>query len=222
MPTLALNVAEQELIGPAGGRTTCVLGVGDGMAALALAAMGARVTIADPSQSLLDMMMIRARIVGVDMSFVQTDICDLSALRNSTFQLAYAAQVTRQFDNIDRFYAEAYRILCSGGRLVINEYHPFRRIWKQEVGQPQVQCSYFDRRHPREEEDLIPDPNAPGACLGRYDFSWTVSDHLNALIAAGFRIAALEEVGDVRQKWEIPNMKGLPEQLVIAADRTAD
>jgi len=221
MPALALNVAEQELIGPAGGRTTCVLGVGDGMAALAFAAMDARVTVADPSSSLLDMMMIRARIVGVDLSLVQTDLCDLAPIRSSAFQLAYAAQVTRQLDDISRFYAEAHRILSPGGRLIINEYHPIRRIWKQEPGQPQFQCSYFDRRRPREEENLVPDPNAPGASLGRYDFSWTVSDHLDALIAAGFRVAALEEVGDVRQKWEIPNLKGLPEQLVLAADRAA-
>jgi SAM-dependent methyltransferase len=219
MPALALNVAEQELIGPAGGRTTCLLGVGDGMAALALAAMDARVTVADPSQSLLDMMMIRARIVGVELNFVQTELCELSAIRNSTYQLAYAAQVTRQLDDINRFYAEVHRILSPGGRFIINEYHPTRRIWKPEPGQPQFQCSYFDRRRPREEEDLFPDPNAPGACLGRYDFSWTVSDHFSALIAAGFQVTALEEVGDVRQKWEIPNMKGLPEQLVLAADR---
>jgi len=220
MPALALNVAEQELIGPAGGRTTCALGVGDGMAALALAAMGARVTVADPSSSLLDMMMVRARIIGVELDFVQTDLCDLSAIRDASTQLAYAAQVTRQLDDINRFYAEVHRILSPGGRLIINEYHPVRRIWKQEPGQPQFQCSYFDRRRLREEEeDLLPDPNAPGASLGRYDFSWTVSDHFNALTAAGFRVTALEEVGDVKQKWEIPHMKGLPEQLVLAADR---
>ena len=219
MPAQALNLAEQELIGPAGGRVTCVLGVGDGMAGLALAAMGARVTVVDPTCSLLDMMMVRARIVGVEMNLVQADFCDMPAIRSSTCQLAYAGQVTRQLEDIRRFYAEVHRILGPGGRFIINEYHPIRRIWKQQPGQPQVQCSYFDRRRRREQEDLLPDPNAPGSSLGRYDFSWTVSDHFSALAAAGFRVTALEEVGDVRQKWEIPNMKGLPEQLVIAADR---
>jgi len=221
MPVLALNLAEQELIGPAGGRTTCALGVGDGMAALALAAMGARVTVADPSSSLLDMMMVRARIIGVELDFVQTDLCDLSALRDASFQLAYAAQTTRQLEDINRFYAEVHRILSPGGRFIINEYHPVRRIWKQQPGHPQVQCSYFDRRRTREVEELLPDPDAPGASLGRTEFSWTVADHFNALAAAGFRVTALEEVGDVRQKWEIPNLKGLPEQLVLAADRAA-
>lgn len=219
MPALALNVVEQELIGPAGGRTTCVLGVSDGMAALALAAMGARVTVADPSQSMLDMLMIRARIIGVELDFVQTDLCDLSAIHDESFQLAYAGQATRQLDDINRFYAEVHRILCPGGRFIVNEYHPVRRIWKQEPGHPRVEYSYFDRRRAREEEDLFPDPNAPGVSLGKYDFSWTVSDHFGALVAARFRITTLEEVGDVRQKWEIPNLKGLPEQIVLAADR---
>jgi SAM-dependent methyltransferase len=220
MPALALNQVERELIGSAAGRTVCALGVGDGMAALALAALGARTTVADPSQSMLDMLMVRARIIGVELNFVQTDLCELSAIRNESFQLAYAAQVTRQLEDIDRFYTEVHRILCPGGRFIINEYHPVRRMWKQEPGHPRAQCSYFDRRRPREEEeDLIPDPNAPGLILGRFDFNWTVADHFGALAAAGFRVTALEEVGDVRQKWEMPNLKGLPEQLVLAADR---
>jgi len=222
MPALALNVVEQELIGPAGGRTTCVLGVSDGMAALALAAMGARVTIADPSQSLLDMLMIRARIIGVELDFVQTDLCDLLAIRDGTFQLAYAGQATRQIEDIDRFYTEVHRVLVPGGRLIVNEYHPVRRIWKQETGHPRAECSYFDRRRAREEEDLFPDPNAPGVSLSKYDFSWTVADHFGALTAARFCVAALVEIGDVRQKWELPNLKGLPEQLILAADRDGD
>jgi SAM-dependent methyltransferase len=219
MPALALNVIEQELIGSAAGRTICALGVSDGMAALALAAMGSRITVADPSQSMLDMLMIRARIIGVELDFVQTDLCDLSAIHNESFELAYAAQATRQLEDINRFYAEVHRILSPGGRFIINEYHPIRRIWKQEPGHPQAECSYFDRRRPREEEELIPDPNAPGVSLGKFDFSWTVADHFGALAAAGFRVTALEEIGDVRQKWEVPNLKGLPEQLVLAADR---
>jgi 2-polyprenyl-3-methyl-5-hydroxy-6-metoxy-1,4-benzoquinol methylase len=77
MPALALNLIEQELIGPAAGRTVCALGVSDGMAALALAAMGAKVTVADPSQSMLDMLMIRSRIIGVELNFVPTELCDL-------------------------------------------------------------------------------------------------------------------------------------------------
>jgi len=219
MPALALNLVEQELIGVAGGRTACVLGVSDGMAALALAALGARATVADPSQSLLDMLMIRARIIGVELNFVQADLCNLSAMRDESFQLAYAAQATRQLEDINRFYVEVHRILSPGGRFIINEYHPVRRIWKQEPGHPRAQCSYFDRRRPREEDDLMPDPNSPGAGLGKFEFSWTVADHFGALAAAGFRVTAIEEVGDVRQKWEIPNLKGLPEQLVLAADR---
>jgi SAM-dependent methyltransferase len=192
------------------------------MAPLALAAMGARITVADPSQSLLDMLMIRARIIGVELDFVQTDLCDLAAINSGSFELAYAAQATRQLGDIDRFYAEVHRILSPGGRFIINEYHPVRRIWKQEPGHPRAERSYFDRRRIREEDELIPDPNAPGVSLGKFDFSWTVADHFGALAAAGFRVTALEEIGDVRQKWELPNLKGLPEQLVLAADRDGD
>jgi len=220
MPALALNLVEQELIGTAAGRTVCALGVSDGMAPLAFAAMGARITVADPSQSMLDMLMIRARIIGVELNFVQTDLHDLAAINGGSFELAYAAQATRQIGDIDRFCAEVHRILNPGSRFIINEYHPVRRIWKQEPGHPRAECSYFDRRRVREGDELIPDPNAPGVSLGKYDFCWTVSDHFRALAEAGFRVTALEEIGDVRQKWEVPNLKGLPEQIVLAAERT--
>jgi ubiquinone/menaquinone biosynthesis C-methylase UbiE len=168
---------------------------------------------------MLDMLLVRARIVGVELNLIQSDLTDLAAVRPGTFQLAYAAQATHQLDDIVRFYSETFRILGPTCRLVINEYHPIRRIWKQEPGQPRVQHSYFDRRRTRDEEDLVPDPNSPFNTISRYEFNWTISDHCHALLSVGFRIAAIEEVGDVRQKWEIPNMKGLPEQLVIAADR---
>ena len=135
MPALALNQVEQELIGSAAGRTVCALGVGDGMAALALAALGARATVADPSQSMLDMLMVRARIIGVELNFVQTDLCELSAIRNESFQLAYAAQVTRQLEDIDRFYTEVHRILCPGGRFIINA-SPFMSV--RQIGTPSL------------------------------------------------------------------------------------
>ncbi|MBM3313146.1 class I SAM-dependent methyltransferase [candidate division WOR-3 bacterium] len=219
MPALALNLVEQEFVAPAAGRAACVLGVGDGMAAMALAALGASVTVADPSSSLLDMLMVRTRIVGVELSFVQADLWNLTTMRERSFELAYAAQAACRLADLNRFYVEAHRILALGGRLVVNEYHPVRRLWKQQPGHPQARYSYFDRRRRREDDTLLSSPGTPGAELGRYDFSWTVSDHFRALTAAGFRVTALEEVGDVRQKWEIPNLQGLPEQLVLAADR---
>lgn len=221
LPGLALNAVERELLGAVAGRTCCLFGIHEGTAALALAALGARLTVVDSSQSMLDMLMIRARAVGVEINYVQSDHCHLSPVSDDVFQLAYAAHSAQGIESLADFYAEIRRILCPGGRLVVNEYHPFRRIWKQEPGHPEVQFSYFDRRRLRDEGELPGDPTTPCSGFGKYDFHYTVSDHVRHLLAAGLQVRAIEEVGDVRQKWEIPNMKGLPEQLIIAADRPA-
>jgi hypothetical protein len=100
----------------------------------------------------------------------------------------------------------------------VNEYHPFRRIWKQEPGSPQLRFSYFERSRERSEDDA-PDPTSPGSEFSRIDYQWTIADHFYYLTEAGFRVAAVEEVGEVRQHWEMPNLKGIPEQLILAADR---
>ena len=218
LPSLALNRTELELLLPVSGGPVAVLGVGDGNAALALTAGGTHVTAIDPSQSLLDMLMIRARLCGVEVELVRSDLTDLSGVLDNYCARAYAAQLLSRTCDLGGFYAAAFRILMPGGRLVVNEYHPFRRIWKQESGPPLIAHSYF--QHSLEmDEDCAADPTRPGAELGGTEYLWTIADHVHFITAAGFRVAALEEVGEVRQHWELPDLRGLPEQLILAADK---
>ncbi len=218
MPALAFNRAELELFGTVAGSPVGVLGVGDGLATLALAAMGGRVWAVDAASSILDLLMVRVQRIGVDIQYFQAELTDLSEIRDGTFRLVYSAQVASTLADLGRYYAEVYRLLQPGGRLVVNEYHPFRRIWLQEPGSPRVRHSYFERRRERAELDE-PSPVNPGTSFARYESHWTVSDHFHHLSRAGFRVGTLEEVGDTKQKWELPNLRGLPEQLVIGADR---
>ncbi len=219
MPSLALNQAELDFLGPVAGKRVCVLGMGDGMAPLALAALGARVRVIDPTNSGLDVIMVRAQIVGVELEYQEAELTNLTTIGREICDIAYAAQVAGLLENLERFYQEVFSILAPGGRLVLNEYHPIRRIWKQEPGQPRVAFSYFERRRPRGEEDEEQDVTTPGGAFGRYKFHWTLSDHFYFLARAGFQVVGIEEVGDARQRWEIPNLSGLPEQLIIAADK---
>lgn len=220
MPSLALNRAEQDFLGDIAGRQVCVLSVGDGMAPLALAALGARVTVIDSTATTLDVLVVRTQVVGVELEYAQVELSDLSSIPAERFQVAYAAQAAGLMPDLLGFYSHVFRILSPGGRFVINEYHPFRRIWKPEPGPARLAHSYFERRRERTEpENSDPEPATRGIAFSRYQFHWTVSDHCSALTGSGFRIAGLEEVGDTRQAWELPNLGGLPEQLVVAADK---
>lgn len=219
MPSLALNQAEREFLGTIPGKRLFVIGSGDGTAALALAAMGAKVRVIDPSHSGLDVIMVRAQVVGVALDYQEVELTNLSSLGENACEVVYAAQVAGLIEHLDAFYREIFFILEPRGRLVINEYHPIRRIWKQEPGLPKLAFSYFERRRPQTEEDLAGVDLIAGKAFGRYTYHWTLSDHFYFLTQAGFNVVGLEEVGDVRQQWEIPNLAGMPEQLVIAADK---
>ncbi len=219
MPSLVLNRPEQDFLGVVAGKRVCVLGSGEGMVPLALAAMGAKVTVIDPTNSGLDVLMVRAQIVGVELEYQEADLNNLFALGAERWEVGYAAQVAGAIEDLGKFYSGVAHILIPNGRLIINEYHPFRRIWRQEPGSPRVAHSYFERRPtPREEdeEEVFPLPGKP---FTRHTYHWTVSDYFYFLTQAGFQIVGFEEVGDTRQRWEVPNLYGLPEQLIIAAEK---
>ncbi|MEO0070590.1 MAG: methyltransferase domain-containing protein [candidate division WOR-3 bacterium] len=217
MPSLALNKVELEFLGVVAGKAVCVLGAGEGLIPLALAAMGAKVTVIDPTNSGLDVLLVRAQIVGVELDYQEAELTNLPSLGKQRWEIAYAAHISGGLEDLGKFYSGVAKILIPEGRLVINEYHPFRRIWRQEPGSPRVAHSYFERRpHPKEEEDEEP-LRLPCEPYTLYTYHWTVSDYFYFLTQAGFQIIGFEEVGDSRQHWEMPNLAGLPEQLVIHA-----
>lgn len=218
LPSTALNRVEFELLGPVGGHSVCVLGTGDGLASLALASMGARVLVVDPSQSLLDLLMVRSQLVGLELRYLQAELVNLSGVETELYEVCYAAQAGCQLPDLYRFYAAVHAILAPGGRLIVNEYHPFRRIWRPEPGSPRIAFPYSQRRYERIASDRTT-PVAFGTELAEYLYHWTVSDHFTFLSRAGFRVTALEEIGEVRQQWEVANLRGLPEQMIIGATK---
>ncbi|MFO7638219.1 MAG: class I SAM-dependent methyltransferase [bacterium] len=218
MPALALNRVELELLGPVAGRMTLVVGTGDGLAALALAALGARVAVADASSSLLDVLLVRTQLLGLNIEYRQLDLAELDQLQPDGYGIVYAAHLAPRTPRLDLLYRHIHRLLEPGGRVVVTEYHPVRRIWRPEPGALRSAASYFERCRAKEESDGA-DSFIPGSELARQVYQWTVSDQFYYLTATGLRVAAIEEVGEVRQDWEVPNLRGLPEQLVIAADK---
>ena len=79
-----------------------------------------------------------------------------------------------------------------------------------------VEYSYFERgpfEYDVSADVLRPQPGA----LESYEFHWTVSDHVNAVIRAGCRVLETGEFGEEVADWEGAPMQGLPEYLLIIA-----
>ena len=214
-PAIALDRKEIELLGDVSGKEVCVLGSGDNLVVFALSGMGARVTSVDISQAQLETAEARAGELGLEVSFVRADVVDLRGLEDESFDVVYTGgHVAVWVSDLTRYYAEACRILRRGGAFVVSEYHPFRRIWRESPDGLQVEHGYFDRGpHPYDRSESV--PGAPAGSLPSYEFNWTVADYVSAVMEAGCELAAIDEFGDRRQRWEYAPMDGLPYYLLL-------
>ena len=207
---------ELDLIGDVEGRDVCVLGSGDNLAVFAFAGMGARVTSVDISSEQLAVARRRAGELGLCIEFVEADVTDLSGLGNSSYDLVYTGgHVGVWVSDLRAYYREAIRLLRPNGLFLINEYHPFRRIWKDSETSLEARVSYFDNG-PHEysvSDDLHAE--APDD-LKQFEFHWTVSEYLNAVIEQGVDLIMFEEIGDQAEGWEGAPLQGLPQKLLIA------
>jgi len=220
-PTVALRPQELAYLGDVAGKEVCVLGSGDNLVVFALAGLGAHLTSVDISQTQLDIAARRASELGLAITFVRADVTDLHVLADATFDVVYTGgHVAVWVSDLKSYYAEAGRILKPGGIFLVNEYHPFRRVWKYVPDRLELEFGYFDRgphQYDRSEEV----PGAAAGSLPSYEFHWTVSDFVSAVMDAGCELIALAEIGDGRQEWETLPVQGLPENLLLVGRKRA-
>ena len=219
-PEQVFLVQELDLIGSVEGRDVCVLGSGDNLAVFAFAGMGARVTSVDISAEQLEVARRRADELDLSIEFVEADVTDLSGLECASCDLVYTGgHVGVWVCDLRAYYREAIRILRPNGLFLISEYHPFRRIWKDSNGSLEVGHSYFDNG-PHEykvAEDIRAEASDD---MVQYEFHWTVSEYLNAVIEQGIDLIRFEEIGDKAEEWEGASFAGLPQKLLIAGRKT--
>jgi len=216
----SITLCEQELkwLDDISGKTACVLGSGDNRVVFALAGLGAQVTSVDISEEQLRVAGERAGEIGLDIRFVRADVTDLSELNDNTFDIIYTGgHVAVWVSDLSQFYREAGRILNPGGVFMVNEYHPVRRIWKDSGDELKLEFDYFDTGpHQWERSEDVPDAE-PGS-LPSYEFHWTVSQYIMAVMNAGCEIIHVDEFGTEPESHETgPRLTGLPRCLLVIA-----
>jgi len=201
------------------GRRVAVLGSGDNLAVFALAGLGAEVTSIDISQEQLACGADRARELGLNIHFVRADVTALDEIPTETFDAVYTGgHVAVWVSDLDKYYAEAARILVSGGLFIVSEYHPFRRIFRANAERYEIETRYLNRG-PYEYDRA--DENALGAAMSEplpsFESHWTVGDFLNAVIGAGCDVLACREFGGAVAVWEGLPSGDIPETLLIVS-----
>jgi 2-polyprenyl-3-methyl-5-hydroxy-6-metoxy-1,4-benzoquinol methylase len=205
-PGLVLDERERHWLDDVAGKRIAVLGSGDNLVVFALAGMGARVTSVDIAENQLAVARQRAAELGLEIEFVRADVTELHELATDAFDLVYTGgHIAIWVSDLRKFYREAARILKPGGRLIVSEYHPFRRIWKATKDRLEIEADYFHRGPYTYDE--------PGG--QSHEFQWTVGDYINAVIAAGCEVLAVEEFGAGSDgAWEVPPVGRLPRVLL--------
>jgi SAM-dependent methyltransferase len=221
-PQLVLCDTELKYLGDLSARRVAVLGSGDNQVVFALAGLGAAVTSVDISQRQLDVAKRRSRELDLSVSFVQADVTDLSPLADGSFDVVYTGgHVAVWVADLERYYSEAARILEPDGLFIVNEYHPFRRIWRDSKESLVMESRYLERG-PFEydvSDDLF--QHEPGT-LKSYEFHWTIGDYINAVLKGGCRLLLVDEYGEEVSDWEGAPMHGLPEFLLIIARKNVE
>lgn len=214
-PELVFVPEEMKHLQDLTGKRVAVLGSGDNLAVFALAGMGAEVTSVDISLQQLEVAQARAKELDLSITFLQADVTDLSALDEATYDLVYTGgHVAVWVADLEKYYREAGRILKPGGLFIVNEYHPFRRVWKMGVDHLEIGYDYYDRGPFvfKYDEDVL---HRQEGELTQYEFHWRISDLINAMLRAGCQLIDSAEFGEHVGDWEGAPLAGLPECLLL-------
>jgi malonyl-CoA O-methyltransferase len=162
---------------PISGRRVIEVGCGTGRNTAWLAQKAVSIVACDFS----DEMLARARghVSEANVQFIQHDIRKPWPLPGASADIVVAMLILEHVENLTAFFAEAARVLNSGGELFICELHPMRQL---TGGQAQ-----FD--NPRTSERQLVTA-----------FLHDVSEYVNAGLAAGLQLKHLGEWRDDQEE----------------------
>lgn len=180
---------------PPPGRLTLDVGCGEGRVTRDLAALGHRVIGVDASET----MIAAAREAATDGEYVVADAAALP-FPDARADLVVAFMSLMDVDDMPRTVGELARVLEPGGRLAVAVVHPLNSAHEVDREHPEDRLvlveDYFDRRR---YTDTIERDDVKMTFESKH---WTLEDYFDALLAPGFRVEAVREVGDPKHpRW---------------------
>ena len=199
-----------EFMGDVKGKKIANLLGSNGRKAIPLALLGAEVTVVDISTENERYAIELAQAAGVEINYIVSDVnnLDLEQIKNS-FDIVYLeGGILHYFNDLDRLALIIHTILNEKGRLVLNDFHPFRKIVQTHDNKLVLEGDYFDTNlkladiaykpyFPIAEQPDFPD------CYLRY---WTIGEIITAFAQAGFIIEQLIEEPGYNSFKHIPGL----------------
>ena len=177
-----------------GGAEVLCLASGGGQQGPVLAAAGARVTVFDNSPAQLAQDRLVAERESLDLRTVQGDMRDLSAFGDGSFDFVFHPVSNLFVPEVRPVWAEAFRVLRSGGTLVAGFLNPANYIFDldlaDDTGELRVTYELPYAAPTSLDEESLRAQMERGEPL---EFSHTLEDQIGGQIDAGFVILGFYE-----------------------------
>lgn len=190
-----LEVAE---LGDVSGKSLLHLQCHFGMDTLSWARRGARVTGVDFSDRAIERARELAREVGLDARFVCANVYDLPQMLAETFDIVFTSYgVLCLLPDLPRWGRVVAHFVRPGGVFYIAEIHPvaFTLDDRKDSTEPRPVYPYFHAPEPYcwETTGSYADRSAGVQHTVNYQWTHSLADVVNALLAAGLRLEFLHE-----------------------------
>ena len=172
-----------------------------GRVAVALALLGAEASVIDFAEENRRYALELAAAAGVAIDYRLADVIEAGELGLEPFDmLVMELGILWYHQDLNRFFAVMAALTRTGGRLVLEDFHPVER--KLFQGGEGVLRDYF-RAEPVVGGRSRPDRRRPQSRPVHFS-AWTLGEIVTAVIGAGFRLQRLDE----RPSWTDPPIPG--------------
>jgi 2-polyprenyl-3-methyl-5-hydroxy-6-metoxy-1,4-benzoquinol methylase len=189
-------------LGAVAGKRVCNVQGSHGRVAVALALLGADVTVIDFGEENRRYALELAASAGIAIDYRLGDVIEAGSLGlNGSFDaLVMELGILHYHQDLARFFTVMAGLTKPGGRMVLNEFHPVER--KLFVA-PGMLHDYFSAEVVM---SAVPDPTGQGRNLGQCaQRFWTLGEIVTAAIDAGFVVERLDEL----PSWNDPTIPGM-------------
>ena len=203
------------IIGDVNGLNVLEIGSGSCNCGIVLARKGATVTCSDISQEQLNIGRRVAEKAGVNISFICSDMTDLSFIGADSIDLVISMSAIMYVADFEKVCSEVSRVLKHNGRFIFSTGHPFMmcvgatELWAEEKANPN-----YSYRGPVEwkwnEDDTFIFTT----------YRRQISDYVNGLAKNNFMLKRMEELFPVTDDFDEKEMEvrtRYPSVLVIEA-----
>jgi len=233
---ITLDDIEQNEIGPVAGKSLLHLQCHIGTDSLSFARLGARVTGVDFSPKSIEIAESLKRQTSLETRFIVSNIYDLSHLLDQQFDIVYTSRgVLCWLRDLDRWARTIHHFLKDNGCFYILEGHPFLNIFDTDASGNglNIKLPYFHSAQPLKWEGDTDYADPHHVCINAaYEWTWSLSDVINALIRAGLVLEWVHEYNvhfypqfpgmktDNNRNWTLPGYEeSMPMSFTIKATK---